>query len=61
MAKRILFARQLVVYFCGKKALADLAALLRDKVAELHLVGDCVSPRRINQAVYEGHRVGRLL
>jgi pyruvate/2-oxoglutarate dehydrogenase complex dihydrolipoamide dehydrogenase (E3) component len=28
---------------------------------ELHQVGDCVSPRRIQEAVYDGARVGRML
>ena len=29
----------------------DLAEELKGKVPEVHMVGDCVSPRRINQAV----------
>ena len=64
-ATRILEERELpadvVVYFSGKRAEADLATELQGKVPEVHIVGDCVSPRRITQAVFEGHRVGRSL
>ncbi len=34
---------------------------LRDNVADLHRIGDCVTPRRVEHAHYEGHRVGRAL
>ena len=50
-----------VVYFAGKRARSGLAATLEGKVPEIHMVGDCVSPRRINHAVLEGHQVGRSL
>jgi 2,4-dienoyl-CoA reductase (NADPH2) len=64
-ATRILEERELpadiVVYHAGKRAVTELAVQLEARVPELHLVGDCVSPRRINHAVLEGHRVGRSL
>jgi len=31
------------------------------EIEELHAVGDCVSPRRIADAVYHGHEIGRSL
>ncbi|RKZ33874.1 MAG: hypothetical protein DRQ37_08380 [Gammaproteobacteria bacterium] len=64
-ATRILEEKELpadiVVYFCGKKVVEGHAEELKGKVPEVHMVGDCVSPRRINQAVLEAHRVGRSL
>jgi mycofactocin system FadH/OYE family oxidoreductase 2 len=32
---------------------------LSDKVKEVYLVGDCVAPRKIPDAIHEGHRIGR--
>jgi mycofactocin system FadH/OYE family oxidoreductase 2 len=37
----------------------DLYLALRDKVAELHRVGDCVAPGDIGTAILDGHRLGR--
>lgn len=34
---------------------------LKGKVKELHAIGDCVAPRRIEAAIYEGGKVGREL
>ncbi len=34
---------------------------LRDHNVELHRIGDCVTPRRVEHAHYERHRVGREL
>jgi mycofactocin system FadH/OYE family oxidoreductase 2 len=34
---------------------------LRGKIAELHRVGDCVAPRRMENAIYEGARVGLIV
>ena len=64
-ATRVLEEREVpadvVVYYAGKRANAGLAQELCGRVAEIHLVGDCVSPRRINHAVVDGYRVGRSL
>jgi 2,4-dienoyl-CoA reductase (NADPH2) len=38
-----------------------LAAELAGTVGEVHLIGDCVAPRRLTHAVLEGHRLGRRL
>ncbi len=54
-------AADVVVYYSGKEAVTGLAAELAGHVPEIHLVGDCLAPRRINHAVFEGHRVGRAL
>ena len=34
---------------------------LKDKVKELYRIGDCVAPRKIDKAIYDGNKVGRLL
>jgi NADH dehydrogenase FAD-containing subunit len=46
-----------VVLAAGMKAERGLAKELEGKV-ELHLVGDCREPRRIEQAIDEGFRAG---
>ena len=64
-ATRVLEEREvpadIVVYYAGKRANTGLAQELYGRVAEIHLVGDCISPRRINHAVVDGYRVGRSL
>jgi len=64
-ATRILEEKELsadiVVYFSGKQSVVGLAETIKGKVAEIHMIGDCVSPRRINHAVLEGYRLGRAL
>jgi thioredoxin reductase len=39
----------------------SLIAPLRAAGLEVHAIGDCVAPRDIEDAVYEGHRAGRLI
>ena len=43
------------------KANADLYFQLKDSVSDLHRVGDCVAPRRLDHAIYEGYLAGREL
>ena len=50
-----------VVLAVGRESDKALGKQLRGKVPELHIIGDSVSPRRIRDAVHEGHRVGRTL
>jgi dimethylamine/trimethylamine dehydrogenase len=38
---------------------ADSAALEREGIEALHRIGDCVSPRLIADAIFDGHRLGR--
>jgi len=32
---------------------------LKNKVKELYRIGDCVSPRKVDMAIWEGHQIGR--
>ena len=50
-----------VVLALGLKPDSALIEELRDKVPELHMVGDCVEPRRIINAVWEAYRTARLI
>jgi hypothetical protein len=50
-----------VVLVTSKKVNNELYKQLKGKVPELYAVGDCVAPRRIGMAIYEGHKVGRLV
>jgi hypothetical protein len=32
---------------------------LKGKVPELYRIGDCVAPRKVDMAIWEGHKLGR--
>jgi hypothetical protein len=50
------------VVLCSRgRADSGLYRALKGRVAELHAIGDCWAPRQIEQAILEGHRVGRAL
>lgn len=50
-----------IVLAAGNRAEDGLYFALKGKVKELHRIGDCVAPRKIDMAIVEGNRVGRLL
>ena len=50
-----------VVYAIGATVDNQLYKSLKGKVKELHAIGDCFAPRRIQNAIYEGSKVGREL
>jgi hypothetical protein len=43
-----------VVLVFGREANDQLGRELRGKVRELFEIGDCYTPRRVNNAIYEG-------
>lgn len=47
-----------IVLALGAKSESKLAEDLKDKVSELYVVGDCVSPRKIGEAMHEGFVAG---
>jgi 2,4-dienoyl-CoA reductase-like NADH-dependent reductase (Old Yellow Enzyme family) len=50
------------IVLCSKgRAERGLYRALKGRVPELHAVGDCWSPRQIEQAVYEGARAARMI
>jgi len=53
------FACDLVVVQTGRASRAALIGTLRGAGIETHAVGDCITPRRVSHALFEGHRVAR--
>ena len=50
-----------VVLAAGNQSCDELYFQLKGRVPEIYRVGDCVSPRKTDMAIVDGHRVGRLL
>jgi mycofactocin system FadH/OYE family oxidoreductase 2 len=50
-----------LVLATGPKADDELYFALKGRVANLHRIGDCVAPRKLDHAVFEGHLAGREL
>ncbi len=48
-----------LVLAMGQEADDGLYKALKGKVKELHRIGDCVAPRKVDMAIWEGHKVGR--
>lgn len=58
----ILFEDVETLVLClGHEPIDDLSAMLRDRVAEVHIIGDSMAPRTAEEAVYEGLKVGSAL
>ena len=50
-----------VVLATGQKANDELYFALKGTVENLHRIGDCVAPRKLDHAIYEGELAGREL
>jgi len=50
-----------VVCALGLRPSEGLAEALRDRVPEVYVIGDCVEPRKLLNAVWEGYRLARLI
>jgi hypothetical protein len=50
-----------VVLAAGQKANDELYFALKGTVANLHRIGDCLAPRKLDHAIYEGELAGRAL
>src|SRR6185369_11010208 len=48
-----------LVLAMGQQVDDDLYMSLKGKVQELYRIGDCVSPRKVDMAIWEGHKIGR--
>jgi hypothetical protein len=48
-----------VVLAMGQRVDDALYFSLKGKVKELHRIGDAVSPRKVDMAIWEGHKLGR--
>ena len=60
-ARRTLADVDTVVWAGPGRACAELVGPLRAAGLEVHAVGDCVAPRRVEHAVHEAHAVARVL
>jgi hypothetical protein len=60
-ALRVVEGPVTAILITGRRANDDLYFALKGKVKELHRVGDCLAPRLVNSAIYDGHKVGREL
>lgn len=52
-------ACDLVVVQTGRASSSGLAETLRKSGLETHAIGDCIAPRRVSNALFEGQLVGR--
>jgi 2,4-dienoyl-CoA reductase-like NADH-dependent reductase (Old Yellow Enzyme family)/thioredoxin reductase len=50
-----------IVLAVGAKPNRELAKIVAAVVPEIHIVGDCLEPRRIINAIGEGHRAGMMI
>ncbi len=50
-----------VVYAMGNNVEDSLYKALKGRVKELHRIGDCVAPRKIDMAMLEGDKVARMI
>src|SRR5262249_50750033 len=50
-----------VVLATGPNANEDLYMALKGEVESLHRIGDCLAPRKLDHAIYEGYLAGREL
>ncbi|MFC1990200.1 FAD-dependent oxidoreductase, partial [Chloroflexota bacterium] len=50
-----------VVLAVGFKSSDHLLTTLREKVPEVYAIGDCVEPRKVINAIWEGYRIARLV
>ena len=48
-----------VVLAINQEVADRLYKSLKNKVKELYRIGDCVSPRKVDMAIWEGHKIGR--
>ena len=47
-----------VVLATGSKARDELYFALKGRVENLHRIGDCLAPRKLDHAIYEGYLAG---
>ena len=59
--KRSELENDTVVLALGLKSNRELEETLKDAVAETYVIGDCVEPRKVMDAIWEGFRFARLV
>jgi len=59
--KRSKLENDTVVLALGLRSNSGLEKALKDKVPEIYAIGDCVEPRKVLNAIWEGYRFARLI
>ncbi len=59
--KRSTLKADTVMLAVGLKSDRRLLEILKDKVPEVYAIGDCVEPRKVINAIWEGFRLARLI
>ena len=59
--KKRRLATDSVVVAVGLEPQTEFWEALRDNVADLYAIGDCVEPRKVIDAIWEGFRIARLI
>ena len=59
--KRSTLDADTIVLAMGLRSNEGLLDALRDKVPEVYAIGDCVAPRKVINAIWEGFRIARLI
>jgi 2-enoate reductase len=59
--KRSLLSGDTIALASGMNANAGLLKCLRDRVPEVYPIGDCVAPRNVMNAMWEGYRIARII
>ncbi len=57
----VLYHRERAKGGVGMTAISGLHEDLKDMIPETYAIGDCVKPRRIMDAIWEGFRIARLI
>jgi len=55
------FQTDVIILATGRKAVTDLTELSKDLVDEAVTIGDCNSPRRIKNAIWEAYKIGIII
>ncbi len=50
-----------IIVVAGHTSMDALYFALKGKVKEIYRAGDCLAPRKTDMAIFEGHRLGRML
>ena len=56
--KRISLDAESIILATGSKSNGELAKQLADEIGELYVIGDCMEPRKVYDAIHEGFQVG---
>jgi 2-enoate reductase len=59
--RRTTLAAHSIVLAVGLQSNTGLWEAVKGKVPELHMIGDCVEPRKVLNAIWEGFRIARLV